>query len=159
MVYGGINRVDWRTVSPAVVTTTAEDVDTQLVPMLRQSVRPARHEVAVWTTDLVRETQQLLATVLPLSDAELAFLEALNGAGEIHPELLTTDADEHRVIAVTGAPKQPKSGEFGPTAKPSPLGSGVATLRPFDLKPSLALGCLTQAKGLALDFNDLADMG
>ena len=60
---------------------------------------------------------------------------------------------------VTGTPKQPKSGEFGPTAKPSPLGSGVATLRPFDLKPSLALGCLTQAKGLALDFNDLADMG
>lgn len=99
VVYGGINRVDWRTVSVAAVTTTADDVDTQLVPMLRQTVRPARHDVAAWTVELVRETRQLLAAVLPLTGEELAFLEALNGEGEIRPGLLTADADEQGVIA------------------------------------------------------------
>lgn len=31
---------DWRTVSAAAVTTTVDDVKCQLLPMLRQDIRP-----------------------------------------------------------------------------------------------------------------------
>ena len=99
VVYGGINREDWRTVSIENVSTTVADVDSQLVPMLRQDVRPARQDVKAWTAALIRETRELMGAVLPLSAAESEFLERLNGAGEIDATLLTPDATEQTMIA------------------------------------------------------------
>ncbi len=93
VVYGGINRVDWRTVSIASVTTTANDMKRQLLPMLRQDLRPDANGVDGWTTTLVEETRELLGALLPLRDHELSFLEHLNAGGEIHAELLTGDGD------------------------------------------------------------------
>lgn len=92
VVYGGINRVDWREVSTAAVTTTVDDVKRQLLPMLRQDIRPAPSDAERWTNDLIEETRALLSAVLPLADHELAFLERLNGEGEIEASLLTADA-------------------------------------------------------------------
>jgi hypothetical protein len=57
--------------------------------MLRLDVRPAKTEIAAWTETLVRETRELMAAVLPLAKHELEFLERLNGAGDIAPEVLT----------------------------------------------------------------------
>jgi len=91
VVYGGLNRIDWRTITVEHVRTTAADVDSQLVPMLRLDVRPAKADIAAWTETLVRETRQLMATVLPLEPHEIEFLERLNGAGDITPELLTAE--------------------------------------------------------------------
>lgn len=91
-VYGGINREDWRKVTVDRVTTTAADVDSQLVPMLRVDVRPRKDEVGAWTEALIAETRALMAAVLPLHQPELEFLERLNGRGEIAPELLTDDS-------------------------------------------------------------------
>ncbi len=91
VVYGGANREDWRSASIERVTTTAADVDAQLVPMLRKDVRPQKHEIATWTDALIREARNLLSAVLPLMDQEREFLERLNGKGEIIPELLTND--------------------------------------------------------------------
>jgi predicted nucleotidyltransferase component of viral defense system len=91
VVYGGVNRVDWRAIGVERIRTTAGDVDSQLVPMLRLGVRPAKSEIATWTETLVRETRELMAAVLPLVEQELEFIERLNGAGDIVPELLTAD--------------------------------------------------------------------
>jgi predicted nucleotidyltransferase component of viral defense system len=91
VVYGGMNREDWRSVTVDRVTTTARDVDAQLVPMLHRDVRPLKDQVATWTTALVRETRDRLSVVLPLDDHEREFLERLNGRGDIVPELLTAD--------------------------------------------------------------------
>jgi hypothetical protein len=91
VVYGGINRVDWRSITIENVTTTAAEVDSQLVPMLRQDVRPARAGVGTWTNTLVRETRELMSAVLPLAERELEFLDRLNDAGDIVPSLLTDD--------------------------------------------------------------------
>jgi hypothetical protein len=91
VVYGGINRVDWRTLSLDQVDTTVTDVESQLVAMLRSDVRPSRNELATWTSTLVRETRELLSIVLPLKPQELEFLDRLNGAGDIVPSLLTGD--------------------------------------------------------------------
>lgn len=92
VVYGGINRVDWREVSTDTVTTTVDDVKRQLLPMLRQGIRPAPLDVERWTSDLIEETRALLSAVLPLADHELAFLDRLNGEGEIEASLLTAEA-------------------------------------------------------------------
>jgi len=99
VVYGGINRVDWRTLSVDKVTTTATDVESQLAAMLRSDVRPSRSELATWTSTLVRETRELLSIVLPLKPQELEFLDRLNGAGEIVPSLLTADSAMQATIS------------------------------------------------------------
>lgn len=99
VVYGGINRVDWRTVTIDAVATTAEDVKRQLLPMLRRDIRPTETEVERWTRDLVAETRDRLAAVLPLADHEREFLERLNSLGEIEPSLITTDAELQRRIS------------------------------------------------------------
>lgn len=101
VVYGGINRVDWRTVSASAVTTTASDVKRQLLPMLRQDIRPADKDVERWTSTLIDETRALLSAVLPLTEDEARFLERLNGDGEIEAALLTTDSELQRRIAAS----------------------------------------------------------
>ncbi|MEZ4219318.1 MAG: nucleotidyl transferase AbiEii/AbiGii toxin family protein [Polyangiaceae bacterium] len=93
VVYGGINRVDWRTVSAANANTTVEDVKQQLLPTLRQDIRPNDGEVERWTSELVGDTRTLLSKVLPLNPPELRFLQRLNDHGEIEPELLTSESD------------------------------------------------------------------
>jgi predicted nucleotidyltransferase component of viral defense system len=92
VAYGGMNREDWRNVGLDRVTTTARDVDEQLVPMLRADIRPTRAELAAWTNALVAETRELMKAVLPLRDREREFLELLNGKGIVAPELLTDDS-------------------------------------------------------------------
>lgn len=101
VVYGGINRVDWRTVSASAVTTTASDVKRQLLPMLRQDIRPADGDVERWTSTLIDETRALLSAVLPLTENEARFLKRLNGDGEIEAALLTTDSELQRRIAAS----------------------------------------------------------
>ena len=91
VVYGGLNGKDWRTVRVEDVGAEAPELKRELVPMLRADVRPKESEIASWTEALVRETRELMAAVLPLQARELEFLERLNGAGEIAPELLTDD--------------------------------------------------------------------
>lgn len=98
VVYGGINRVDWRTVSASAVTATASDVKRLLLPMLRQDIRPADADVERWTSALIDETRALLGAVLPLTDDEARFLKRLNSDGKIEAALLTTDSELQRRI-------------------------------------------------------------
>jgi predicted nucleotidyltransferase component of viral defense system len=91
VVYGGINRKDWRTVSPADVAVDAGEVQMELVPMLRADRAPAKREVAAWAKRLVAECRERLSLVLPLSGRETEFLRRLNDEGEIVPDLITND--------------------------------------------------------------------
>jgi len=92
VVYGGINRRDWRDVSIADVRAAPEEVDRLLLPMLRRPGVPPRERVSDWTERLVAESRDLLEIVLPLAQHEREFLELLNGRGEIAGELLTDDS-------------------------------------------------------------------
>jgi hypothetical protein len=98
VVYGGINRKDWRTVSSTDVTVDANAVQTELVPMLRSDLAPSRGNVAEWAGHLVAECRERLSVLLPLKEAELEFLRRLNDQGEIAPELLTGDAGLQETI-------------------------------------------------------------
>lgn len=92
VVYGGINRKDWRTVSPSDVKVDPSEVRAELLPMLRSELAPARGNVAEWADKLVAECREHLSVLLPLKDAEMEFLRRLNDLGDIAPELLTDDA-------------------------------------------------------------------
>lgn len=91
VVYGGLNRKDWRTVRIEDVAAEPGELKRELVPMLRAAVRPKDAEIVTWGEALVRETRALMSAVLPLEAHELEFIELLNGAGEIKPELLSGD--------------------------------------------------------------------
>lgn len=91
VVYGAINRRDWRTIALDDVQADPADVDRQLVPLLRAHVAPARAQLVEWTQRLVAECRDLLSAVLPLTAEEMEFLDRLNDRGEIAPEFLTDD--------------------------------------------------------------------
>ncbi len=84
--------------SPGDVKGDPADAPRDLVPMLRSDLAPARGEVTTWLDKLVAECRERLAIVLPLAAHELEFLERLNGAGDIAPELLTDDAAMQTII-------------------------------------------------------------
>ncbi len=102
VVYGGINRRDWRGVSLDDVKADPAEVDRLLLPMLRGDVAPSRDTIDEWAAQLVDDCKNLLSIVLPLEPTERAFLERLNDGGEIVPALVT--ADTHMQDIVQGHP-------------------------------------------------------
>lgn len=98
VLYGGMNRKDWRAVDIDDIGADATDVKRELVPMLRSGVRPKDADISEWANTLVRETRELMAAVLPLAGNEREFLERLNGAGDIAPELITAEPKMQAII-------------------------------------------------------------
>lgn len=84
--------------SPGDVKGDPANAWRDLVPTLRSDLAPARGEVATWLEKLVAECRERLALVLPLRAHELEFLERLNGAGDIAPEVLSDDAAMQAII-------------------------------------------------------------
>lgn len=98
VVYGGINRKDWRTVSQDDLEGDPAAMLRDLVPMLRSDLAPPRRDVTAWASRLVMECRERLSVVLPLSEREREFIQQLNDAGEIVAELLTDDEAQHATI-------------------------------------------------------------
>ncbi len=98
VVYGGLNRKDWRTVRVDDIAADALELKRELRPMLRAGARPLDAEIPSWSEALVRETRELMSAVLPLEAHEREFLERLNGAGDIVPELLTAEPAMQGII-------------------------------------------------------------
>lgn len=97
VVYGGISRKDWRTVSIDDVTVDNVDAERMLLPLLRGDAAPPRGAIAQWTQALVSDCRELLSIVLPFTAQEAQFLAHLNDQGQIVPELLTND-DQLQVL-------------------------------------------------------------
>ena len=91
VVYGAMNRRDWREVSVQDVTSSAKELRDQLLPLLRKDSLDSVGGVLLWATSLVEECREMLGCVLPLNDAEMEFLDRLLDHGEIKPMLLTRD--------------------------------------------------------------------
>jgi hypothetical protein len=97
MMYGALASVDWREISGADIDTSAGDV-AQLLPLLRRDIRPEPGRVEAWTKRLVDETRALMTELLAFDADEREFLDRLYTAGEIAPELLTSDAYQQTAI-------------------------------------------------------------
>ncbi|HKI84501.1 MAG TPA: nucleotidyl transferase AbiEii/AbiGii toxin family protein, partial [Candidatus Krumholzibacteria bacterium] len=98
LVYGGINRRDWRELSIEDVAADSREVHQQLIPMLRSHAAPKEADLEAWTRRLVSECRDLLSAVLPLDPHEIEFLDRLNDRGEIVPELLTPLEDRQKIV-------------------------------------------------------------
>ena len=91
VVYGGFNRVDWRTIDLDRLDLNPTDVERMLVPTVQPGIVDEAGGASVWIDKMISETREGLAGLVPLSDSDLSFLDALLGRGEIRAELLTTD--------------------------------------------------------------------
>lgn len=91
VVYGAMNRKDWRTVSGADPDFTADEVARQLMPTLRLGTTGVATVAADYGRALVEDCWCRLSAVLPLNADERAFLDLLLDRGEVDPSLLTCD--------------------------------------------------------------------
>lgn len=90
VVYGGMNRKDWRTVSIEDVDFDPAELTRLLIPTL--DTRAIQEQSpAEFGARLVRECREGLSMVLPFNDAEREFLDLLLDKGEIDSTILTAD--------------------------------------------------------------------
>lgn len=100
VVFGGMNRKDWRTVSVDDVDYDGLELAKQLGPTLRSRTRRDQPSLTAFGTRLVEELRKALSAVLPLTATELAFLDLLLVKGEIDATILTSDTALQRRIHV-----------------------------------------------------------
>ena len=93
VVYGGMNRKDWRTVSIEDLYFDAAELTRQLIPTLHVRAVQEQGSPAEYGAQLVTECKKALSVVLPLTDSEREFLDLLLDKGEIDSTILTADTD------------------------------------------------------------------
>ena len=98
VVYGGMNRKDWRTVSIEDVDFDAADLARQLIPILRVHAIQDQGSPTEYGAQLIEDCRKALSAVLPFTDSEQAFLDLLLDRGVIDSTILTADASLQRRI-------------------------------------------------------------
>ena len=93
VVYGASNIYDWRRVNPGDLGRAAQDIEANLLPLLRPTVVAGIPGPAGWGRAMVSECQAAIDSVLPFTQAEIAFLDSVLDYGEIRPEFLTGDTE------------------------------------------------------------------
>lgn len=91
VVYGAMNRVDWRTVSVENLDFDATELSRQLIPTLRARMPEVESKPTEYGARLVEECRERLSAVLPFLDNERAFLDLLLDRGIIDSRILTPD--------------------------------------------------------------------
>ena len=90
VVYGAMNRKDWRTVAIHEVGYDPQELENELVPVVRKEFL-AMQKAGDWAEEIIAACRRNLSVVLPLNTREMDFLNRLLDHGEILPELLTAD--------------------------------------------------------------------
>ena len=93
VVYGALNRKDWRTVRIEDVDFDGQELLNELLPVLRITAAEAVTNPAQWAASLVQEARAELAVILPFTNAEREFLDRILDHGDVKPELLTGNPD------------------------------------------------------------------
>lgn len=91
ILYGAMNRKDWRMVRAHDVEFDPREIKDQLIPVVRRDFPDDTGLSKEWALRLVKECRQRLDIVLPLTTNERKFLDRLLDQGEIEPSLLTSD--------------------------------------------------------------------
>jgi len=91
VVYGAMNRKDWRTISINDIAFDQRNLRDTLIPVLRKDYL-AGQDIEEWSTGLVESCKKAFSVLLPFSKAENEFLDLILDRGEIKPALLTKDA-------------------------------------------------------------------
>lgn len=93
VIYGAMNRKDWRTVSVDDVDFEVDELENLLLPLLRRDFLQKFGPTTTWAVRLQDEIRQALQVVLPLEKSEREFMDRLLDHGEIAPSLLTVDKE------------------------------------------------------------------
>jgi len=99
VVYGAMNRKDWRTVSIDDIGFEPQELRETLLPVLRTDFLSNVGDSDAWAQTLAKECRSALDVVLPLNSAEEEFLDRILDQGEIVPSLLTSDTEMASRIA------------------------------------------------------------
>ncbi|MCC7408600.1 MAG: nucleotidyl transferase AbiEii/AbiGii toxin family protein [Phycisphaeraceae bacterium] len=91
VLYGAMNRKDWRTVTVTDVGYDPHELENQLLPVVRSEFLQ-KQKAGDWAEGMIAACRQRLGAVLPMTVEELAFLNQILDHGQIQPELLTADA-------------------------------------------------------------------
>jgi predicted nucleotidyltransferase component of viral defense system len=91
VVYGAMNRKDWRYVSIGNLDFNAGELEHHLGPLLRAATLREQEGPGQFGRKLIDECRQALSAILPFTKEELEFLNHLLDEGEIKPSLLTDD--------------------------------------------------------------------
>lgn len=100
VVYGAMNRKDWRLISEEDLDFDAAELAKQLIPTLHLKKRYGRHEASEFGERLLQGCKENLSAVLPYTNAERQFLDLLLEQGEIDATLLTADKTLQQSIEV-----------------------------------------------------------
>lgn len=96
VLYGAMNRKDWRTVTREDVDFDSDELARQLIPTLRTTYSKQQK---FYAQTLVNECQEGLSALLPFEEHEMRFLNLLLDEGKIEPELLTTESNlQERIL-------------------------------------------------------------
>jgi predicted nucleotidyltransferase component of viral defense system len=99
VLYGAMNRKDWRTVAIDDVGYDHRELENELIPVVRAASLATRR-AGDWAGIMIAECRDRLGAVLPMAANEIAFLDRILDQGEIEPGLLTPDdemADRIRI--------------------------------------------------------------
>jgi predicted nucleotidyltransferase component of viral defense system len=91
VIYGAMNRKDWREVSVRDIKIRGEELENFLIALLHKDIVAELGPPSRWAKRMIADCRKALEVVLPLKKNEHEFLERLLGHGEIDPELLTQD--------------------------------------------------------------------
>ena len=89
IVYGAMNRKDWRTISIDDIDFDAEDLTRQLIPTLSQNAAKALKDSDQYGQSLVVKCKKALTSLIPFTGSEMEFLNLLLDKGQIRAYLLT----------------------------------------------------------------------
>lgn len=98
VLYGAMNRRDWRTLSLDDLGCDARELENQLLPVLSNRVRESL--ARGWAGHMVETCRERLSPLLSFTPNEAEFLDRLLDHGEVKPDLLTEDAElAARIVA------------------------------------------------------------
>ena len=98
IVYGAMNRKDWRTISIDDVNFETAELSRQLIPTLRIPLSGNLASIEQYGNQLLEECRQSLSTVLPFTEPERTFLDLLLDHGEIKATILTDNTTLQQCI-------------------------------------------------------------
>ena len=93
VVFGGMNRRDWRTVSLKDIDFEERGLAAQLVPTLRTGTISADETILNFGRRLVNECRERLSVLLPFTNRETRFLDRLLDEGVVDASLLTDNSE------------------------------------------------------------------
>lgn len=100
VVYGAMNRKDWRTITLDDVSFDAKELEQMLLPVLNENIVNQISEASSsFGKKLIDESRERLGALCRFTESELEFLNAILDRGEIKPELITSDYELQTRIA------------------------------------------------------------